>query len=83
MSEERRNISRARTILAAQIILHDGGSTVDCTVRNLSDTGARVKVEAPFTLPEHFKLHIPKSNILRSVEVKWRTISELGVQFLD
>jgi hypothetical protein len=37
---ERRTMSRHRTFKAGKIVLNEGQSVVDCTVRNVSETGA-------------------------------------------
>ena len=76
----KRVLSRQRTFLGAQIVMKEGTATLDCMVRNLSASGALVKVEAALTVPDQFTLAIPgKGDFL--AEVKWRKISELGVAF--
>jgi hypothetical protein len=81
MTENRRQGPRQRTMLAAQIELNNGGSALDCLVRNLSDGGARIKIEAAHTLPDRFQLHLIKTSTRRAAEVKWRTATELGIEF--
>ena len=83
MSEDKRIKPRMRTVLAARVEINNGDSTFDCTVRNLSDTGARIKVEAPHTLPETFQIYIIKSDVRYKCEIKWRTVTEVGVHFIS
>ena len=82
VSDNRRGAPRQRTMLAAQVELNNGGSALDCMVRNLSDGGARIKIEAAHTLPDNFQLHVLKTNTRRKAEVKWRTATEVGVHFI-
>jgi hypothetical protein len=44
MQEERRKLHRSRTLKGGRIVTNDGHSTFDCTVRNLSDEGAKLVV---------------------------------------
>jgi hypothetical protein len=46
-----------------------GGSAIDCTVRNLSTTGAALDVPSPVGIPEEFDL-VVSSDALRS-PVAW------------
>lgn len=39
---EQRQATRHRTLKGAKIVFNDGHSTISCTVRNLSETGALV-----------------------------------------
>jgi hypothetical protein len=39
---ERRTAQRHRTLKAGKIVLHQGSSVIDCTVRNVSASGAAI-----------------------------------------
>ena len=56
---EQKPMPRGRTFLAGKVISNYGQSTIDCTVRRISDTGAVIEVESVLGVPEHFHLMIP------------------------
>ncbi len=60
----------------------DGKSVIDCTVRNLTDTGASLEVGTPVGIPDTFELSIPLDNLKRKCRVTWRQERKIGVQFV-
>ncbi len=56
-------------------------SVVDCCVRDISDTGARIRCDNPAAVPNVFRLMMPYDNSIRDVEVVWRGASLFGVTF--
>ena len=78
--DESRNAPRHRTLKGARIVINDGFSTFACTVRNLSGTGARLKVASIIGIPERFDLAFDDGQRF-SCEVAWKTETELGVHF--
>jgi len=56
------------------------GGVIDCTVRNLSDTGAALSVESPVGIPTEFNL-IVSDQVKRMCRVVWRKENRLGVAF--
>jgi hypothetical protein len=76
--EERRESSRLRLLKSGKILL--GKASVPCTVRNLSDGGARLQVQSTFGLPSAFELacddHPP-----RTCKVIWLDATTLRVRF--
>ncbi|MEO5804936.1 PilZ domain-containing protein [Devosia sp.] len=72
---------RQRTLKGGKIALNDGYSTIDCTVRNLSATGALLRVTSIIGVPDQFKLVM---NDGRSFDCKiaWKRETELGVAFI-
>ena len=77
--DERRDKARHRVLKAGTIEF--GGGAIDCTVRNLSDTGAALDVTSPLGIPEHFTLFIPVEGTHRSCTVVWRKEKRIGVKF--
>jgi hypothetical protein len=70
-------------LLGATITFNQGGSTVDCLVRDISESGARLAVPASVTLPAAFDLLIPRKNKKRPVRMLWRRADVVGVSFAD
>jgi hypothetical protein len=57
-----------------------GHSTIECIVRNLSDTGAKLVVSSVIGIPDTFEL-LFSDNSRRQCKVVWRTLQEMGVAF--
>lgn len=81
MTEETRSSQRHRTLKGGKIVVNDGFSTFDCTIRNLSKTGAKLLVPSVIGIPERFGLAFDDGRQF-SCEVAWRTETEIGVQFI-
>ncbi|MBR0702709.1 PilZ domain-containing protein [Bradyrhizobium sp. 62B] len=77
--DERRDKARHRVLKAGTIEF--GGGAIDCTVRNLSDTGAALDVTSPVGIPEHFTLFVPADGAHLSCTVVWRKEKRIGVRF--
>ena len=60
-----------------------GGGTIDCTLRNRSDYGARLAVASVIGIPDAFTLRIEPAGETLAVEVAWRKAGEIGVRVLD
>ena len=80
MDEDRRNVQRHRTLKGARIVFNDGFSTFECTVRNLSEAGALVRVASVVGIPDSFQLILNDKQSFNCTVV-WRHESELGVKF--
>lgn len=70
---------RSRSLLGARIIFNNGSSTVDCMVRNISGSGAKVTLDSVIDLPDEFQLNIPQRGKTYWARVAWRNHSELGL----
>ncbi|MGV8832392.1 MAG: PilZ domain-containing protein [Devosia sp.] len=81
MSEERRATIRYRVLKGGHIVINEGFSTFDCTVRNLSAEGARLKVTSIIGIPDSFELAMDDGRHF-ACTVIWRTETELGVSFV-
>ena len=80
---EPRRADRVRTILGARVVFNGGRSSIDCQIRNMSDTGARLTLNEGLSLPGEFDLEIPTRNKVHRVVLRWRTKDAAGVQFID
>jgi len=77
--EELRIASRRRVLKAASIEF--GGGAVDCTVRNLSETGAALEVVTPLFIPDRFTLAVLTEHWKRPCHIVWRRQKRIGVAF--
>lgn len=78
---EQKPTPRGRTFLAGKIISNYGQSTIDCTVRRISDTGAEIEVESVLGVPEHFHLLIPGEGEPQPCRRSWQSEKRIGLVF--
>ena len=76
---EKRIASRHRVLKAGKISF-DGG-TIDCTVRNISRTGAALEVASPMEIPRTFIMVIEADRVRQLCHIIWRTEKRIGVAF--
>lgn len=81
--EQRRANQRSRTLLEGHIIYNNRLSRMECTVRDLSEAGARLVFAQPVKVPAEFELQIPKKKLARRAQVIWYDGQNHGVMFLD
>ena len=81
MNDQRISI-RQRSFLQGRIYFNNGRSSVDCLIRDLSETGARLKFSDAITTPEVLELHIPNKQETHRAQVQWRRGDEIGVAFV-
>jgi hypothetical protein len=79
---EGRGSPRRRVLKAAVAASNDRHLTVACTVRDLSATGARLRVESSLSIPNTFELIIEIDGLEATCDVVWRKANEVGVRFL-
>ena len=72
---------RRRVLKAGTISFNLGHSTIDCTVRSLSKTGAGLDVISTASLPDTFRLHIAADDQAFPCRVVTRKDRHLEVQF--
>jgi hypothetical protein len=77
--DEHRVAARHRVLKAGTISF--GGDGIDCTVRNLSETGAALEVVTPLFIPDRFTLIVPTDQLKRPCHIVWRKENRMGVAF--
>jgi len=80
MDERRSTASRRRTLKKGKVVLSDS-TVMDCLVRNLSETGARLEFGGPVSLPERFRVLVVGSNMLVPTALSWQRGLSAGVYF--
>jgi len=78
---ERRLSTRQKSFLQGRIYFNNRRSTVDCLVRDYSETGARLKFSETAAVPEAIELYIPNKEEIHRARVEWRSGDEMGVSF--
>ena len=75
--DEHRIAARHRVLKGGRI--HFGGGSIDCTIRNVSDTGAALDVASSLGIPTEFVLIADGEQ--RPCRVVWRKEKRIGVTF--
>jgi hypothetical protein len=79
--DDKRKSARRRTLKGAIIAYNDRHSTVACTVRDISQTGARLRLIGAISVPETFELLVELDGFEAGCEVVRRRGDEIAVRF--
>ncbi len=79
--DDNRSEFRRRTLKSGKIVFNEQSSVIDCTIRNLSDTGCQIIVLNHNDIPTAFELLLPSSGEKYQCEIIWRKGNEAGVKF--
>jgi PilZ domain len=80
--DERRSSRRWNTLLNGRIVFNNRASVLSCTVRDLSETGARLYFADVSALPEEFELEIPNRGVRVYGRLMWSRGAN-GVMFFE
>jgi hypothetical protein len=82
-AHDARQAPRRRVLKAAIAASNDRRLTTACAVRDVSTTGARLRVEGSVNVPDTFELIIETDGLEANCQVMWRKANEVGVKFLS
>jgi hypothetical protein len=71
---------RQRRLKEARIVFNGRKSVLSCLVRDVSDSGFRIKIGEPFRVPDIFELSMP-GRAARPARKVWIGTDELGAAF--
>jgi hypothetical protein len=77
--DEKRIASRSRVLKTAFIVVSDKAPKLECTVRNISETGAALQLSTPYGIPATFDVVIDGAR--HHCHSMWRTDTKIGVRF--
>jgi hypothetical protein len=77
--DEHRTVQRQRVFKGGSIQF--GTSALDCTVRNLANSGAMLEVASQAAIPHEFMLVVSTDQSHRRCRVIWRKDKRIGVAF--
>ncbi len=80
-ASELRKSPRLKAIKSGQVVIRPSGYALECTIRNISATGALIRFDDDVDLPEKVELIIVSHNIHVQADVVWNTRSEAGLEF--
>ena len=78
----KRRSARQRVLLAGRLVYGEAELTLDCAIRDLSESGARVRLSSPVALPARVTLIEVRAGVAYDCEVSWRRVPEFGLKFL-
>ena len=79
---EPRHVLRRRTLKAGIIAYNNHFCTLPCMVRDISATGAHLRLDGSVSAPDGFDLIIESDGLEATCEVVWRKDGDLGVRFV-
>ena len=80
--DERRSVARTRIRHNAEIVVERRtAETLQCTLQNLTSTGACLTLASTYRVPDTFELTFDRGRSRRPCRVMWRTGDRLGVSF--
>jgi hypothetical protein len=79
--QERRSSKRWHAALKGRIVFNNRFSVLDCTVRDLSDTGAGICFADVSLIPPEFELEIPNRGFRVHGSLMWSRGTNHGVMF--
>ena len=80
MQDRRQNL-RGKVYFGGVAEINERGSTMDCVVRNFSETGACVEFDASARLPERMQVTIARKGRSFLAEIIWRQANRVGLAF--
>ncbi len=83
MMVEARQGERVRALLRARIIFNNQNSTIDCTIKNISSTGAKIELGNTASVPVEFDLEVPQRGRTYRARIVWRDAAACGVTFVE
>ena len=78
---DKRNSTRKRSLLNGRIVFNNRRSVIECTIRDISETGAKISFSHPTPIPAEFELDIPSKGSRVRARVMWSNGKECGVLF--
>ena len=80
-TDDKRSNRRRRVLLGARISYRGLGTSTECRVRDLSDTGACLVVASPVGIPDTFDLVFADGTV-KPCKIEWRKAEKIGVSFV-
>jgi hypothetical protein len=82
-----RSAPRLRTLKAGRVVFNSDYSSYDVIIRDMSDSGIRLKLSNAFIVPRNFELVIPNPNtgilVRRACRTVWQRGDQVGAHFLE
>lgn len=77
-----RNAPRSRVLKRGVVAFNGRHSTLECTIRDISETGCLISSDAHRMIPDTFELLIELDGLWFPSEVVWRRSPRIGIRFV-
>jgi hypothetical protein len=81
--DEHRIAKRHKVLKSAKLIFDKNKAVFDCSVKDISATGAKLLVKSSFSIPDDVRFLLTQDNTIRDAKVVWRKGDQIGVHFLS
>jgi PilZ domain len=81
VDDDKRVATRRKVLKTAKIVTFDKKTVLNCAIRDLSETGAKLIVEVSSAIPNEFQFFLQSDNTVRDAKVMWRKAGQIGVHF--
>jgi hypothetical protein len=78
---DQRTAARRRVLLGAKVVEPNGTFSTNCTIRNVTDAGAGLRIPASVPVGDSVYLIELRSGVTHQVKVAWRRDAEIGVSY--
>jgi hypothetical protein len=79
--KEKRKSARQRFFLRGFIRTPQSNSNIDCIVRDISETGAKLRFRCRPSITDSLELHIPAKGQIAQSKLVWIDDCEVGISF--
>ena len=73
--------SRGRTFLKGIVYYDNRRASIECTIRDLSETGACIEFTTLVSVPDNIELHISQKQITLAAQVRQRNAHQMSILF--
>jgi hypothetical protein len=80
--KSRRRSPRWRVFKEGKVIFGKGHAVIDCTIDNMSEGGAHIRITSSHGVPQDFYLAEASRGVIHKAEVAWRTTTGMGLRLL-
>jgi PilZ domain len=81
MHTENRKHPRRQIEIPVKVIAGGGSPLRDCVLTDISEIGAKLRIDSPEDTPDDFTIAFAPRGPFRRCHVVWRTAAQLGVMF--
>jgi hypothetical protein len=78
-----RGLRRQRVFKGAKIVFNGYHSVLDCTVRDLTETGARLRLSSTADVPQQFELYFPQEKLIARARLAWQMGRDCGIALAE
>jgi hypothetical protein len=80
---ENRTNKRRRCYLGGRVVFNERTTTISCTVRNISEFGAKLEFGACPLLPDQVELLLDSDASFAPARIVWRNLNIVGIEFAE